>query len=121
MATPHPFHGDPDVLEVSVPVATVWTGPEAPRDVDAAAVANPPDVAGWAASMDAQVRKGLNGRTLTQLLMGEAVRVLRSAETGCRWPPSGSSPPSTATAIRAGYAGRTWRSPYPRPMGPMPS
>ncbi|HJR38773.1 MAG TPA: C40 family peptidase [Nocardioidaceae bacterium] len=76
MATPHPFHGDPDVLEVSVPVATVWTGPEAPRDVDAAAVANLPDVAGWAASMDAQVRKGLNGRTLTQLLMGEAVRVL---------------------------------------------
>ena len=32
MATPHPLHGDPDVLEVSVPVATVWTGPEAPRD-----------------------------------------------------------------------------------------
>jgi gamma-D-glutamyl-L-lysine dipeptidyl-peptidase len=67
---------DPRLLEVCVPVATLWTRPDAPRDVDASAVRDLPDVAGWAASMDAEVRKGLDGRTLTQLLLGEPVRVL---------------------------------------------
>ena len=33
--------------EVSVPVSTVWTSPEAPRDLDAAAVADAP----WASRM----------------------------------------------------------------------
>jgi gamma-D-glutamyl-L-lysine dipeptidyl-peptidase len=72
----HPLHGDPDVFEVQVPVATLWTGPGAPRDVDGAAVLDEPDVAAWTAGMDADVRKGLDGRTLTQLLMGEGVQVL---------------------------------------------
>lgn len=72
----HPLHGSPDVFEVCVPVATVWTRPDAPREVDRAAVLDQPDVAGWAASMDAVVRKGLDGRTLTQLLLGEGVQVL---------------------------------------------
>ena len=69
-----------DDLEVRVPVATMWTGPEAPRDIDAAAVLDDPDVAGWAAAMDAAVRKGLDGRTLTQLLLGESVRVLEDRD-----------------------------------------
>lgn len=78
--TTHPLYGSPDVFEVSVPVTTLWTRPEAPREVDRAALLDQPDVAGWAASMDPAVRKGLSGRTLTQLLMGEPVRVV--AEQG---------------------------------------
>ncbi len=78
MAT-DPTYGASDVFEVRVPVATVWTGPDAPRDLDQAAVLDDPDVAGWTAAMDAFVRKGLDGRTLTQLLMGEAVHILQDA------------------------------------------
>lgn len=66
----------PDVLEVCVPVATVWTGEEAPREIDEPALRDEPDMGRWTDSMDTAVRKGLNGRTSTQLLMGEAVRVL---------------------------------------------
>ncbi len=62
--------------EVSVPVATVWTSPEAPRDVDEAAVRDLPDAHAWADSMDQEARLGLHGRTETQLLMGEPVEVL---------------------------------------------
>jgi hypothetical protein len=76
MSRPHPLYGDPSVLEVTVPVATLWTGPDAPRDVDAAAVLDVPDLGAWTSAMDAEVRKGLSGRTLTQLLLGEAVQVL---------------------------------------------
>lgn len=72
----HPLHGSPDVFEVCVPVATVWTRPDAPRDIDRGAVVDQPDMAGWTAGMDAGVRKGLDGRTLTQLLMGEGVHVI---------------------------------------------
>lgn len=64
------------VLEVGVPVATVWTSPDAPRDVDAPAVADVPDMAAWTGAMDAEARLGLHGRTLTQALLGEAVRVV---------------------------------------------
>ena len=58
---------------VSVPVATVWTGRDAPRDGDAAATADRPDLVAWTASMDAATRLGLHGRTLTQALLGEPV------------------------------------------------
>ena len=63
-------------LAVSVPVSTLWAGPDAPRDVDAPAVANPPDVGAWTAAMDAGTRLGLHGRTLSQLLLGEPVEVM---------------------------------------------
>jgi gamma-D-glutamyl-L-lysine dipeptidyl-peptidase len=66
--------------EVAVPVATVWTSPEAPRAVDAAAVDDRPDAQGWADSMDKDVRLGLHGRTDTQLLMGEPVHVLEERD-----------------------------------------
>ena len=74
--TDHPPLGSPEVFEVAVPVATVWTSPEAPRSLDLPAVLDEPDVATWTAAMSAEVRKGLDGRTLTQLLLGEAVLVL---------------------------------------------
>jgi cell wall-associated NlpC family hydrolase len=67
--------------EVRVPVCTMWSSPGAPRDVDAAAVRDVPDVAGWAASMGPEVRRGLHGRTETQLLVGEPV-VVRGERAG---------------------------------------
>jgi gamma-D-glutamyl-L-lysine dipeptidyl-peptidase len=76
-----PRPGDSDVREVGVAVATVWTGPDAPRpEIDSAATADRPDMAGWVTALDAEGtperRLGLHGRTLTQLLLGEAVQVL---------------------------------------------
>lgn len=69
-----------DVREVAVPVATVWTSADAPRDLDAPATADLPDPAGWVATLDAEGtaerRLGLHGRTLSQLLLGEPVQVL---------------------------------------------
>jgi hypothetical protein len=64
---------------IGVPVATVWTSPDAARDEDAAAVADHPDVQGWTASMDGTARRGLHGRTLTQALLGEPVDVEEEA------------------------------------------
>jgi cell wall-associated NlpC family hydrolase len=58
-----------------VPISTVWTAPDAPRDIDAPATAAQPDVAGWVKSMDTETRLGLHGRTLTQLLFAEPVLV----------------------------------------------
>jgi gamma-D-glutamyl-L-lysine dipeptidyl-peptidase len=62
-----------DVLRVGAPVATVWASPDAPRDLDAAAVADRPDQAAWLGGLSAEDRLGLHGRTLTQLLEGEPV------------------------------------------------
>ncbi len=68
-----------ETLEVAVPVTTVWTSPDAPRDLDEAVVRDRPDAAGWADSMDQQVRLGLHGRTETQLLLGDPVEALETA------------------------------------------
>ena len=65
-----------EVLRVGVPVATIWAAPDAPRDLDAAAVADRPDDASWLAGLTAADRLGLHGRTLTQLLEGEPVLVM---------------------------------------------
>ncbi|TCC17025.1 NlpC/P60 family protein [Kribbella speibonae] len=75
-----------------VPTSTVWTSPDAPRDIDAPATAAQPDVAAWAKSMDTETRLGLHGRTLTQLLFAEPVLV-RSERDGwsevlAPWQPS---------------------------------
>jgi len=75
-----------------VPVSTVWISPDAPREADAPAVADLPDVAAWAASMDTETRLGLHSRTLTQLLFAEPVLV-RSERDGwseilAPWQPS---------------------------------
>ncbi len=64
-----------EVMRVGVPVATMWQSPESPRDLDAAAVADAPDMDAWLAGLTAEDRLGLHGRTLTQLLEGEPVIV----------------------------------------------
>ena len=64
------------VLRVGVPVATLWTSPEAPRDLDAPAVApdaDEADLAAWLGRLTPADRLDLHGRTLTQLLGGEPV------------------------------------------------
>jgi cell wall-associated NlpC family hydrolase len=61
---------------VCVPVTTLWTSPRAPRDVDMWAVAPQPDVVAWLADLDAaEARLGLHGRAVTQLELGEPVRI----------------------------------------------
>jgi hypothetical protein len=78
-------------LRVKVDVATVWTSPDAPRDIDGPAVADVPDVTGWVAGLDAQGRLGLHGRTLTQLSAGEPVEVVEKqgdwVRVAARWQP----------------------------------
>ena len=104
--------GSPDVLEVRVPVATLWTTPDAPRDLDRSAVADDPDVAGWTGSMDASVRKGLDGRTLTQLLLGEPVQVFEErgdwVHVRALWQPS--------SRDAAGYPGWLRRAHLGKPV-----
>jgi len=80
------------LVAAKVPVSTVWTSPDAPRDIDAPAIAAQPDVAAWTKSMDTETRLGLHGRTLTQLLFAEPVLV-RSERDGwseivAPWQPS---------------------------------
>lgn len=114
----HPLYGNPGVYEICVPVATLWTSPTAPRDVDAPAVLDVPDVASWGASMDAGVRKGLNGRTLTQLLLGEAVLVLEEQGDWARVVVL----LQASSADERGYPGwirrRHLAAPVPRTAGP---
>ena len=109
-----PVYGEAEVLEASVPVATMWTSPDAPRDIDQPAVRDSPDVAAWTASMDAVVRKGLVGRTLTQLLVGEPVHVLEHAGEWVRvaalWQPSSAHP--------SGYPGWVRRAHLAPPVVP---
>lgn len=110
--------GGAEVLQVSVPVATLWTSPEAPRAIDAPALLGAPDVTGWTARMDASVRKGLTGRTLTQLLMGEDVVVLEERGDWVRVGALG----QPSSAHEQGYPGWMRRdhlsAPIPSTAGP---
>lgn len=63
-------------LAVCVPVTTLWSDPEAPREVDTAIVAPVPDGRAWAAALDVPARFDLRDRVLTQLLLGEPVEVV---------------------------------------------
>ena len=71
---------------VSVPVTTLWVGPDSPRPVDAPIIEDRPDAAAWLAALDAHAdedeagdgRLGLHGRVESQLLRGEPVTVVGS-------------------------------------------
>ncbi len=77
---------------IRVPVSTLWTSPDAPREVDAPAVAADPDPAAWRDALDDEARLGLHGRTLSQLLLGEPVLVRSEragwSEIAAPWQPS---------------------------------
>lgn len=71
-----------DKQQVAVEVSMAWTSPTAPRDVDALAIAEVPDVRGWLDTLDAsgsEARLGLHGRSLTQLVAGEPVDIIEEA------------------------------------------
>lgn len=101
----------PAYAVVSVPVTTLWTAPDRPRDVDVAIVAAQPDAAVWLAALDAHPdddesgdgRLGLHGRVESQLVSGEPVVVTGTDDSGdwtevrCPWQPSPQDP--------AGYPG----------------
>ncbi|MEU5726880.1 C40 family peptidase [Micromonospora sp. NPDC047738] len=58
---------------VRVPVATLWSAPEAVRPIDGAALGDTPDTATWVAGMDRDQQVG--ECVLSQLLLGERVLV----------------------------------------------
>jgi gamma-D-glutamyl-L-lysine dipeptidyl-peptidase len=95
--------------EVRVPVCTVWSSPDAPRDVDEAAVRDLPDVAGWTAAMGPEVRRGLHGRTETQLLAGDPVVVLGErdgwSEVVAPWQRSTGQPDGYRGWVRSAHLG----------------
>lgn len=85
MAAPGAVAAPPPVTDrafVDVSVATVWTSPTSPREMDRSAVAAPADPAGWLGSMTAADRRELTtaSRTQTQVLYGAPVQVLERRE-----------------------------------------
>ncbi|MGO1973466.1 MAG: C40 family peptidase [Propionibacteriaceae bacterium] len=65
---------------IGVNVATLWTGPDAPREIEAPVLADEPDPGAWTRALDLAARKGLGGRILTQGLLGETVEVINEAD-----------------------------------------
>jgi cell wall-associated NlpC family hydrolase len=94
---------------IAVPVATVWTGPDAPRECDALATADRPDVAAWTASMDTETRLDLHGRVATQALLGEPAVPVEERAGWIRvvlpWQPSGQDPDGYPGWVRASHLG----------------
>jgi gamma-D-glutamyl-L-lysine dipeptidyl-peptidase len=92
---------------VCVEVATGWTGPDAPRDLDAPALADVPDLAGWTASMSAADRLGLHGRTVTQFLEGEPVEVVEERGAWVQvvgpWQPAAEDPRGYPAWVRRAH------------------
>lgn len=84
---------------VAVDVCTAWTAPDAPRRIDAPALADVPDMCAWLTGLDALGREGrqdLHGRTLTQLVADEPVEVLEDVgdwtHIAAVWQPSAADP-----------------------------
>lgn len=66
-------------MVIGVPVATVWTTPESPRDIDMHILQNPAEIGNWASKLTANERLDLctSNRTQTQVLYAEEVVVLQ--------------------------------------------
>lgn len=77
--SPPPSLSLPAAAYVDVSVATLWHTPSSPRVVDAAALTRPAGVRSWLGAMTLAQRLALNGRVDSQLLLGEAVIVDRTA------------------------------------------
>jgi cell wall-associated NlpC family hydrolase len=60
---------------VGVPVATVWSSPDAPSPADRPVLGAVPDLAAWLGSLSREGRLGLVGRVVTQALWGDVVAV----------------------------------------------
>ncbi len=68
---------------VVVGVAQVWASPDAPRDIDAPALLNDPDMAAWMSILDYAARLDLLGRVETQVLHGERVHIVSEQDGWC--------------------------------------
>jgi cell wall-associated NlpC family hydrolase len=86
---------------VAVSVATLWASPEAPRAIDARAVAAPADPAGWLRGLTTSGRRGLNGRVESQALYGQPVEIVERRGSWARVVLPGQPSPKSA----AGYPG----------------
>ena len=65
----------PAEAAVAVAVATVWSSPRSPRAVDAPALGDPVDIRRWISSMTVAEQRDLQGRTQTQVLLGDTVLI----------------------------------------------
>lgn len=65
---------------VGVPATVLWNTPTAPRPIDAAAVADQPDLVAWAAGLDDDARLGLLDRADTHAVLGEPVVVVAESD-----------------------------------------
>ncbi|MGH3470493.1 MAG: NlpC/P60 family protein [Nocardioidaceae bacterium] len=92
---------------IAIEVATGWTAPDAPREIDAPAVADTPDLRLWTDSMGAGQRLGLHGRTLTQYLSGEPVIVIEESGDWLRvvgpWQPAPEDPRGYPAWVRRAH------------------
>jgi gamma-D-glutamyl-L-lysine dipeptidyl-peptidase len=116
-------------LVTVVDMATVWTSPEAPREVDEPAVRDAPDPTAWVKALDAETRLGLHGRTLTQLLRHEPVDVIGHGppgwlEVAAPWQPAPEHDDGYHGWIRSAHVAEAGEaaddSPF-RPSGPVPA
>ncbi|MBA2697612.1 MAG: C40 family peptidase [Nocardioidaceae bacterium] len=108
-----------------VEVATVWTSPDAPRDIDAPATAAVPDLHSWLSVQSAEVRRGLHGRTLTQLLEGEPVDVLEEDLAGwaricAPWQPNPADDGGYVGWVRRSHVELAGGEAPSSPVGPVP-
>ncbi len=71
---------------INVPVATLWTNPEAPREVDEPGIRNPVDLPAWLTRLSYQTRLDLCEQNLvqSQLLYGEEVIVMEEKQDWLR-------------------------------------
>lgn len=81
---------------IAVPVTTVWTAPDAPRDKDRPITAAEPDPVGWNEALLADPPSALWGRADTQALLGEPVEVVGERAGWLQvilpWQPSSADP-----------------------------
>jgi gamma-D-glutamyl-L-lysine dipeptidyl-peptidase len=76
LAASEPLLSPGEEAVVCVAVATLWTATDAVRPVDAPALGLPSRPRAWVDAMSPAERADLQGRALTQLLLGERVRVM---------------------------------------------
>ncbi len=75
LAASEPLVAPGDEAVVCVAVATLWISPDQVRQVDEPALWRPSRPRDWVEGMTAEERADLDGRTLSQLLLGERVHV----------------------------------------------
>lgn len=69
---------------IGVPVATVWSSPDAPSPADLPVLGAGPDMAAWLRSLSHERRLGLVGRVVTQALWGDVVAVQEEVDGWAR-------------------------------------